>query len=55
MLENQCRAASENLFRKKKELEKIEKEYEEDTNRLKEVHARVKLFPIFFIIFSYKS
>jgi len=41
MLENQCRAASENLFRKKKELEKLEKEFEEDTNRLKEVHARV--------------
>ena len=39
--EDNCRAASENFWRKKKKLEKLEKEFDEDTNRLKEIHAKV--------------
>jgi hypothetical protein len=40
--EDNCRAASENFWRKKKKLEKLEKEFDEDTNRLKEIHAKVR-------------
>jgi len=29
------------LYRKQNELKKVEKEFEEDSNRLKEVHGRV--------------
>jgi hypothetical protein len=36
-LEDQCRAASENLFKKKKELQKVTKEYEEDMRRYTEI------------------
>jgi len=40
LLEEQCRAASENLFKKKKELQLTQKEYEEDMRRFNEVKSR---------------
>ena len=41
LLEEQCRAASENLFKKKKELQLCQKEYEEDMRRYNEVKNKV--------------
>ena len=40
-LEEQCSAASENLFKKKNELRKLEQEYEQDAKRLTETLNRV--------------
>lgn len=40
-MEEQCRAASENLFKKKKELQNAEKEIDEDRQRLNEMTSRV--------------
>lgn len=42
-LEEQCRAASENLFKKKKELQNAEREIDEDRQRLNEMTSRVML------------
>merc|ERR1712178_634472 len=42
MLEEQSRAANEVLFRKKKNVNQLEKEYEEDTNRYEELQANVE-------------
>lgn len=39
-LEEQCNAASENLFKKKGELKKLEQEYEQDAKRLTETLNR---------------
>ena len=35
-LEEQCRGASEQLFRKKKELQRLQKEYQDEMRRLME-------------------
>jgi len=42
MLEEQSRAANEVLFRKKKNVGQLEKEFEEDTNRYDELQANVE-------------
>merc|ERR1719161_2895239 len=42
MLEEQSRAANEVLFRKKKNVNQLEKEFEEDTNRYDELQANVE-------------
>lgn len=44
-LEEQCNAASENLFKKKNELKKLEQEYEQDAKRLTETLNRVHHSP----------
>lgn len=43
VLEEQCRAASETLFKKRKELQKLQKEYEDDMHRLLQIQSRVSL------------
>lgn len=40
ILEDQCRAASETLFKKRRELQKLQKDYDEDARRLMEVKTR---------------
>eukprot|EP00743_Colponemidia_sp_Colp-15_P001759 GILK01001920.1.p1 GENE.GILK01001920.1~~GILK01001920.1.p1 ORF type:complete len:939 (-),score=229.96 GILK01001920.1:138-2912(-) len=40
ILEEQCRQASEVLFKKKKELQKLEREYEDDMRRLMELQTQ---------------
>merc|ERR1711985_1987 len=42
MLEEQSRAANEVLFRKKKNVNQLEKEFEEDTNRYEELQGNVE-------------
>ncbi|KAM3137530.1 hypothetical protein pb186bvf_010320 [Paramecium bursaria] len=42
-LEDQCRAASENLFKKKRELQKITQEIEEDMRRCTEIQNRIEI------------
>lgn len=37
ILEDQCRAASETLFKKRRELQKLQKDYDEDARRLMEI------------------
>ncbi len=37
ILEDQCRAASETLFKKRRELQKLQKDYDDDARRLMEV------------------
>lgn len=37
ILEDQCRAASETLFKKRRELQKLQKEYDDDMRRLMEI------------------
>ncbi len=40
ILEDQCRAASENLFKKRRELQKLQKEYDDDARRLMEIKTK---------------
>ncbi|CAI2383185.1 unnamed protein product [Moneuplotes crassus] len=40
ILEEQCRAASETLFKKRKEVQKLNKEYDDDMSRLMEIQTR---------------
>ena len=40
ILEDQCRAASETLFKKRRELQKLQKDYDEDARRLMEIKTR---------------
>lgn len=40
ILEDQCRAASETLFKKRRELQKLQKDYDEDARRLMEVKTK---------------
>ncbi|KRX02640.1 hypothetical protein PPERSA_11980 [Pseudocohnilembus persalinus] len=42
-LDDQCRAGSENLFKKKKELQKLQKEYEEDMRRFNEIQNKMEI------------
>ncbi|CAK59765.1 unnamed protein product (macronuclear) [Paramecium tetraurelia] len=42
-LEEQCRAASENLFKKKKELQRLQQEIDEDMRRLTEIQNRIEI------------
>lgn len=37
ILEDQCRAASETLFKKRRELQKLQKDYDDDARRLMEI------------------
>ncbi len=39
-MEDQCRAASETLFKKRRELQKLQKDYDEDARRLMEVKTK---------------
>jgi hypothetical protein len=39
ILEDQCRAASETLFKKRRELQKLQNDYDEDARRLMEVRT----------------
>jgi flagellar biosynthesis chaperone FliJ len=41
ILEDQCRAASETLFKKRRELQKLQKEYDDDMRRLMEIQTKV--------------
>lgn len=40
ILEDQCRAASETLFKKRRELQKLQKDYDEDARRLMEIKSK---------------
>ncbi len=40
ILEEQCRAASETLFKKRRELQKLQKDYDDDSRRLMELRTR---------------
>ena len=40
ILEDQCRAASETLFKKRRELQKLQKDYDEDARRLMEIKTQ---------------
>ena len=40
ILEDQCRAASENLFKKRRELQKLQKDYDDDARQLMEIRTR---------------
>ena len=40
ILEDQCRAASETLFKKRRELQKLQKDYDDDARRLMEVKTK---------------
>ncbi len=40
ILEDQCRAASETLFKKRRELQKLQKDYEDDARRLMEIKKK---------------
>lgn len=40
ILEDQCRAASETLFKKRRELQKLQKDYDDDARRLMEVKSK---------------
>lgn len=40
ILEEQCRAASETLFKKRKEVQKLNKEYDDDMRRLMEIQTK---------------
>ena len=40
ILEDQCRAASETLFKKRRELQKLQKDYDEDARRLMEFKTK---------------
>ena len=44
ILEEQCRAASETLFKKRKEVQKLNKEYDDDMGRLMEIQAKKQNF-----------
>ena len=39
-MEDQCRAASETLFKKRRELQKLQKDYDEDARRLMEIKTK---------------
>lgn len=40
ILEDQCRAASETLFRKRRELQKIQRDYDDDARQLMEYRTQ---------------
>lgn len=40
ILEDQCRAASETLFKKKRELAKLQKDYDDDARQLMDVKQK---------------
>ncbi len=40
ILEDQCRAASETLFKKRRELQKLQKDYDDDARRLMEFKTK---------------
>lgn len=40
ILEDQCRAASETLFKKRRELQKLQKDYEDDARQLMEIRNK---------------
>lgn len=40
ILEDQCRAASETLFKKRRELQKLQKDYEDDSKQLMEIRNK---------------
>lgn len=40
ILEDQCRAASETLFKKRRELQKLQKDYDDDARRLMEFRTK---------------
>jgi len=40
ILEEQCREASETLFKKRREVQKLNKEYDEDMRRLMEIQTK---------------
>lgn len=40
ILEDQCRAASETLFKKRRELQKLQKDYDDDARRLMEIKTK---------------
>jgi len=42
ILEDQCRAASETLFKKRRELQKLQKDYDDDAKRLMDIKTRKK-------------
>lgn len=44
ILEDQCRAASETLFKKRRELQKLQKDYDDDARRLMEVKTKQTQF-----------
>jgi chromosome segregation ATPase len=44
ILEEQCRAASETLFKKRKEVQKLNKEYDDDMRRLMEIQTKQQNF-----------
>lgn len=44
ILEEQCRAASETLFKKRKEVQKLNKEYDDDMRRLMEIQTKQQTY-----------
>ena len=40
ILEDQCRAASETLFKKRRELQKLQKDYDDDARGLQEIRTK---------------
>lgn len=40
ILEDQCRAASETLFKKRRELQKLQKDYDDDNRQLFDIKQR---------------
>lgn len=44
ILEDQCRAASETLFKKRRELQKLQKDYDDDARRLMEFKTKQQSF-----------
>jgi hypothetical protein len=40
ILEDQCRAASENLFKKRRDLQKLQKDYDDDARQLMEYQTK---------------
>jgi coiled-coil domain-containing protein 39 len=44
ILEEQCRAASETLFKKRKEVQKLSKEFDDDMRRLTEIQTKQQTF-----------
>jgi len=40
ILEDQCRAASETLFKKRRELQKLQKDYDDDARQLMEYQTK---------------
>ena len=43
-IEEQCNSASENLFKKRKELQRLDQEFDQDNRKLAEIMNKVRLF-----------